>query len=135
MNSAQMVQWRCRSCGVGLPLGEAECQCGIPRPSSDQRKSKLLSAILSNEGNSLVQNNVSNVAVHGNVTIGNFFTESVEEDEEEERRRPALPPPGPTPLQRVFMFVCSIFIALCFVTMALFVAFFIAIVVKAFFLH
>lgn len=128
-----LVQWRCGTCGLANSVSNTECSCGGQRPDRSHRSQdngRLLSA-LSNTGNENVQNNVNNVAVHGDVSIGNYFTQSIEEDEAEERETRKASP-GRSFLSSFIMTVSAIAISVATLCMGSVLLFFVFVFVKAY---
>jgi hypothetical protein len=134
MNTA-ITHWRCGNCGISTPSNESECLvCGGSRVHRSQEKLRLLSAALSNENNGYVQNNVNNVAVHGNVHLGNqvVVTDDDEDDEKYERRSRRAIRKHRSPLESFVLFTSGIVMWMSVLVLGGIASFFIAVIWTAY---
>lgn len=92
------ITWRCRCCGEASPMSEACCRrCGARWAGSNASR---LSALVSNDSCESVQNNVVNI---GEVNIGGFFADAMDDVRaDDEARVLAAAPPQESLLRRMF---------------------------------
>jgi len=131
MNTAQIMRWRCGNCGISTASGSECTSCGSFKTHRNPEKLRLLSAALSNEGNGYVQNNVNNIAVHGNVSLGDNYIQVEDEDEDEDDNRPVRRQHH-SPLASFLMFTSGIVMWMSVLVVGSIFAFFVAVIWSAY---
>lgn len=136
-NSAQIVQWLCSDCGSRNPSSQLGCNmCGNIRPNRNRDMARVLSSSFMNEGNDNVQNNVNNVAFHGDVHLDNYFpTVNDEDDNSDGSENRDNYKPARSFLYSFVMTACGVAIWTSSIVMGLAATFFVTVFVKAFILN